>query len=102
MNHIESNIFSLDTTSANQSGLCRLKELTLFCMRECYSADIYCRAYYRRNEESFHEAQITGFDYFEGAPKRVMVASSLSVICRGLTISSGTNFTGFDGSRRIT
>ncbi|WP_347489255.1 hypothetical protein ABDB91_18795 [Desulfoscipio sp. XC116] len=44
-------------------------KVNLFCMRECYSADIYCRAFYRQNEESFLEGQITGFEYFDGAPK---------------------------------
>ncbi len=61
-------------------------KLNLFCMRECYSADIYCRAYYRQNEESFLEAQITGFDYFEGAPKRVIFDNAKVAVKEGFGI----------------
>jgi transposase len=42
----------------------------VFCMRDCYSGDIFCNAYYRPNEESFLEAQINGFEFMEGIPKR--------------------------------
>lgn len=61
-------------------------KLNLFCMRECYSADIYCRAYYRQNEESFLEAQITGFDYFEGAPKRIIFDNAKVAVKEGFGI----------------
>ena len=47
-------------------------KVNLFCMRECYGADIYCKGFYRQNEESFLDGQITGFEYFEGAPKRMI------------------------------
>lgn len=36
-------------------------KINLFCMRECYSADMFCKAFYRQNEESFLEGQISGF-----------------------------------------
>lgn len=41
-------------------------EINLFCMRECYSADIFCVAFLKQNEESFLEAQVIGFDFFGG------------------------------------
>ena len=44
--------------------------VNIFCMRECYSGDIFCIAFYRQNEESFLEAQILGFEYLGGVPKR--------------------------------
>lgn len=46
--------------------------VNLLCMRECYSADIFCMAFYRQNEESFLEAQICGFDFFKGVTKRII------------------------------
>jgi len=42
-------------------------KVNLWCMRECYGADIFCN---RQNEESFLEGQISGLDYFGGVPKR--------------------------------
>ncbi|NTW73060.1 MAG: IS21 family transposase [Eubacteriaceae bacterium] len=61
-------------------------KLNLFCMRECYSADSYCRAYYRQNEESFLEAQITGFDYFEGTSKRVIFDNAKVAVKEGFGV----------------
>lgn len=47
-------------------------KVNLFCMRECYSADIFCIAFYRQNEESFLEGQIEGFGFFQGIPKQII------------------------------
>nr|WP_269438409.1 IS21 family transposase [Phosphitispora fastidiosa] len=47
-------------------------KVNLWCMRECYSADMFCKVFYRQNEESFLEGQITGFEYFGGAPHKVI------------------------------
>jgi len=47
-------------------------KVNLFCMRECYSADMFCIAFYRQNEESFLEGQIEGFNFFKGIPKRII------------------------------
>lgn len=58
----------------------------LFYMRECYSADIFCKAFYRPNEESFLEGQICGFDYFEGAPKRVIFDNAKVAVKEGFGI----------------
>ncbi|KAF1084654.1 Integrase core domain protein [Sporotomaculum syntrophicum] len=61
-------------------------KVNLFCMRECYSADIYCRAFYRQNEESFLEGQITGFEYFDGAPKRMIFDNAKVAVKEGFGV----------------
>ena len=58
-------------------------KVNLFCMRECYSADIYCIGFYRQNEESFLEGQITGFDYFNGVPKRMIFDNAKVAVKEG-------------------
>jgi transposase len=58
-------------------------KVNLFCMRECYSADIYCRGFYRQNEESFLEGQIAGFDYFKGTPKRMIFDNAKVAVKEG-------------------
>ncbi len=47
-------------------------KVNIFCMRECYSADIFCMVFYRQNEECFLEAHIIGFEFFKGITKRVI------------------------------
>lgn len=61
-------------------------KVNLFCMRECYSADMYCKAFYRPNEESFLEGQISGFDYFEGAPKRIIFDNAKVAVKEGFGV----------------
>ncbi len=61
-------------------------KLNLFCMRECYSADIYCKAFYRQNEESFLEAQINGFEYFKGISKRIIFDNAKVAVKEGFGI----------------
>jgi transposase len=58
-------------------------KINLFCMRECYSSDIYCQAFYRQNEESFLEAQICGFDFYEGVTKRVIFDNAKVAVKEG-------------------
>ncbi|MGL5917375.1 MAG: IS21 family transposase, partial [Culicoidibacterales bacterium] len=47
-------------------------KVNLFCMRLCNSAAIFVKAYYRQNEESFLEANVSGFHFFGGAPRKVI------------------------------
>ncbi|MTI85372.1 MAG: IS21 family transposase [Firmicutes bacterium] len=61
-------------------------KVNLFCMRECYSADIYCRAFYRQNEESFLEGQISGFEYFNGAPGRMIFDNAKVAVKEGFGV----------------
>lgn len=58
-------------------------KVNIFCMRECYSADIFCMAFYRQNEESFLEAQIAGFDFFGGVPKRMIFDNAKVAVKEG-------------------
>ena len=39
-------------------------KVNIWCMRECYSADIFVMAFMRQNEESFLEGILNGFEYF--------------------------------------
>ncbi len=59
------------------------KKVNLFCMRECYSADIYCKTFLRQNEESFFEGQIDGFEYFKGVPKRMIFDNAKVAVKEG-------------------
>lgn len=58
-------------------------KVNIFCMRECYSADIFCIAFYRQNEESFLEAHIVGFEFFEGITKRVIFDNAKVAVKEG-------------------
>ncbi len=58
-------------------------KLNLFCMRECYSADIFCKTFYRQNEESFLEAQIDGFEFFRGITKRMIFDNAKVAVKEG-------------------
>ncbi len=62
------------------------KKINLFCMRECYSADIYCIAFFRQNEESFLEGQIAGFEYFGGAPLRIIFDNAKVAVKEGFGV----------------
>lgn len=46
--------------------------VNLFCARLCYSSAPMVLAYRRQNEESFLDALVQVFRYFEGVPKRVI------------------------------
>ncbi len=58
-------------------------KVNLFCMRECYSADIFCMVFYRQNEESFLEAQINGLDFFQGVSKRMIFDNAKVAVKEG-------------------
>lgn len=46
--------------------------INLFCARLCYSGAPIVFAYRRQNEESFLDALVRVFEYFEGVPRRVI------------------------------
>jgi transposase len=62
------------------------KKINLFCMRECYSADIYCIAFFRQNEESFLEGQIAGFKYFGGVSQRIIFDNAKVAVKEGFGV----------------
>lgn len=59
------------------------RKLYIFCMRECFSADIFVMAFFRPNEESFLEAQIMGLEYFGGAAKRMIFDNAKIAVKEG-------------------
>jgi len=61
-------------------------KFNLWCMRECYSADIFCKAFYRQNEESFLEGQVSGLEYFGGAPHKVIFDNAKVAVKEGFGV----------------
>ncbi len=59
------------------------RKLYIFCMRECFSADIFVMAFFRPNEESFLEAQISGMEFFGGAAKRMIFDNAKIAVKEG-------------------
>jgi transposase len=47
-------------------------KLNFFCGRLCYSCDIFVQVYKSANLESFLEAQLKMFNYFNGIPRRII------------------------------
>lgn len=61
-------------------------KVNIFCMRECYSGDIFCMAFYRQNEESFLEAHIASFEFFQGITKRVIFDNAKVAVKEGFGV----------------
>lgn len=61
-------------------------KVNLWCMRECYSADMFCKVFYRQNEESFLEGQISGLEYFNGAPRKVIFDNAKVAVKEGFGV----------------
>ena len=61
------------------------KKLTInmWCMRECYSGEFFCRAYYRQNEESFLEGMREGIEHFGGAPHKMIFDNARVAVKEG-------------------
>jgi transposase len=57
--------------------------INLFCMRLCYSCDIYVKAFLRQNEESFLEGLVSGFEYFGGVPRKVIFDNAKVAVKEG-------------------
>jgi len=47
-------------------------KVQLFCYRPCYSADIFVKAFFRQNQESFLEGHVNAFTHFNGVPGKVI------------------------------
>ncbi len=59
------------------------KKVNIFCMRLCYSCDIFVMAFYRQNEESFLEGHIRAFEFFGGVPKRLFFDNAKIAVKEG-------------------
>lgn len=61
-------------------------KINIWCMRECYSADIFCRAFYRQNEESFLEGIRDGLIHYGGVPKKIIFDNAKVAVSEGFGI----------------
>ena len=61
-------------------------KVNLWCMRECYSADMFCKAFYRQNEESFLDGQVSGLAYFGGTPLKVIFDNAKVAVKEGFGV----------------
>lgn len=61
-------------------------KLNIWCMRECYSDDFYCCAFYRQNEESFLEGMRNGLEYFGGSPRKMIFDNARVAVKEGFGI----------------
>ena len=55
-------------------------------MRECNSEDIFCKAFYRQNEESFLEGQASCFKHFGGVPRKVIFDNAKVAVKEGFGV----------------
>ncbi|MBK5247253.1 MAG: IS21 family transposase [Peptostreptococcaceae bacterium] len=58
-------------------------KINLFCMRQCYSADIFVIAFYKQNEESFLEGIAEGLKYFGGSSARMIFDNAKVAVKEG-------------------
>ena len=58
------------------------QKIQIWCMRECYSGDIFVTAFYRQNEESFLEGIVKGLEYFGGIPQKIIFESLSKNLCK--------------------
>lgn len=67
-------------------------KINIWCMRKCYSADIFVMAFMRQNEESFLEGILNGFEYFGGVPRKLIFDNAKVAVKDGF----GANATATD------
>ena len=66
------------------------KIINLWCMRECYSDDFFCCAFYRQNEESFLEGMRAGLEHFGGTPKKIIFDNARVAVKDGFGVHAKT------------
>jgi len=59
------------------------KKINVFCIRLCYSCDIFVKAFYRQNEESFLEGHIKAFEFFKGIPGKLIFDNAKVAVKEG-------------------
>lgn len=52
-------------------------------MRMCYSSDIFVKAFFRQNEESFLEGIISGFEHFDGVTNKIIFDNAKVAVKEG-------------------
>ena len=63
-------------------GGCKQK-IQIWCMRECFSGDIFVTAFYRQNEESFLEGIVKGLEHFGGTPQKIIFDNARVAVKEG-------------------
>ena len=58
-------------------------KVQLFCYRPCYSADIFVKAFYRQNQESFLEGHTDAFTHFNGVPGKIIFDNARVAVKEG-------------------
>ena len=61
-------------------------KVNLFCMRLCFSAGIFVKAYFRQNEESFLDGNVSGFEFFRGVPKKIIFDNAKVAVKEGFGV----------------
>ena len=61
-------------------------KINLWCMRECYSDDFFCCAFYRQNEESFLEGMRAGLEHFSGVPRKIIFDNARVAVKEGFGV----------------
>ncbi|HAX72501.1 MAG TPA: IS21 family transposase [Firmicutes bacterium] len=61
-------------------------KVNLFCMRLCYSAGIFVKAYFRQNEESFLDGNLSGFEFFNGVPQKLIFDNAKVAVKEGFGV----------------
>jgi transposase len=58
-------------------------KIQLFCYRLCHSADIFVKAFYRQNQESFLEGHVEAFTHTQGVPRTVIFDNARVAVKEG-------------------
>ena len=61
-------------------------KIQLFCYRLCSSADIFVKAFYRQNQESFLEGHVNAFTHFDGIPGKIIFDNAKVAVKEGFGI----------------
>ena len=59
------------------------QKIQIWCMRECFSGDIFVTAFYRQNEESFLEGIVKGLEHFGGTPRKIIFDNARVAVKEG-------------------
>lgn len=62
--------------------------VNLFCARLCYSGNPFVLAFHRQNQESFLEAFVRSFNYYEGVVEKVIFDNGKVAVKKGFGINA--------------
>lgn len=61
-------------------------KINFFCMRQCFSADIFVKVFYRQNKESFLEGLAAGLTFFGGSPGKIIFDNAKVAVKEGFGV----------------